>query len=250
MAWVTVSLLRRLLGLPIHPAMRRRECLVVSHRTYKVIEKHKAFPVLCFRLGADIRDELAAAVLLLPMVEPDLDATPSSGGGVAATVDPLVADALCQAAEEKRAHVRFGQLRGKRPPAAAISSMKPPGATVADVVGSLPWRVTSSHRFRRAAHVNVQELAEGKVLLEDLCNRDLAPCRFVNGVDSRVVLGCWATGRSLSFVLNGILKACLGWLLLGRKSIGNCWLASADEPRRFVQLRDAVVPPPGLEAAL
>ena len=122
------------------------------------------------------------------------------------------------------------------------------------MVKSLPWHVTSSHRFRRAAYVNVQELAEVKVLLEDLCNRDLAPGRFVNGVDSRVVLGCWAKGRSSSFVLNGILRASLGWLLLERKWIDKFWLASADnpadDPSRFVKLRDAVVPLPGLELAL
>ena len=100
--------------------------------------------------------------------------------------------------------MRFEQLGETRLPAEQVSKMRPPDTVVADVVKAIPWRVSSLHKSRISAHVNVQGLAEVKGLLERLCNTDLARGMFVNGVDSRVVLGFWAKGRSPSYVLNGI----------------------------------------------
>eukprot|EP00972_Heterocapsa_arctica_P066066 9745532-Heterocapsa_arctica.AAC.1 len=60
---------------------------------------------------------------------------------------------------------------------------------------------------------------------------------MANGSDSRVAIGCWAKGRSSSYLLNGVLRATMGWLVFGRKALANFWICSgsnvADDPSRF-----------------
>ena len=80
-----------------------------------------------------------------------------------------------------------------------------------------------------------------KCVLKDSVSRTLASQRLVNGIDSRVVLGCWGKGRSSSNKLNAVARSCIGWAVLGRKRLVNFWLASgdnfSDEPSRFKVLR-------------
>ncbi len=87
----TLDLVRRNVGLFVHPLMHRRELMTVFHRIYKwlsSIGKHtvSAWPV-------HITDELVSAACLLPYAVSHLkwpvsfrfkatDATPESGGSV------------------------------------------------------------------------------------------------------------------------------------------------------------------------
>eukprot|EP00973_Karenia_brevis_P057981 8071535-Karenia_brevis.AAC.1 len=72
------------------------------------------------------------------------------------------------------------------------------------------------------------------------------PCRAVNISDSKVVVYCFAKGRSSSYRLNGLLRRVLGHLVLGRVSFVNLWVRSecnpADDPSRFVRLRAPMAP--------
>eukprot|EP00972_Heterocapsa_arctica_P083757 12342050-Heterocapsa_arctica.AAC.1 len=47
---------------------------------------------------------------------------------------------------------------------------------------------------------------------------------MANGSDSRVAIGCWAKGRSSSYLLNGVLRATMGSNV-------------ADDPSRFKVVR-------------
>ena len=86
-----------------------------------------------------------------------------------------------------------------------------------------------------------------KCVLKDSVSRTLKSQRLVNGIDSRVVLGCWGKGRSSSNKLNAVARSCIGWAVLGRKRLVNFWLASgdnfSDEPSRFKVLRARVFMP-------
>jgi hypothetical protein len=70
-----------------------------------------------------------------------------------------------------------------------------------------------------------------------LCSTSLSLSRHVNIIDSRVVLGCWAKGRSSSFMVNGVLRKCLGMHVFGGKLVLNFWVKSeenpSDPPSRF-----------------
>ena len=64
---------------------------------------------------------------------------------------------------------------------------------------------------------------------------------FVNGCDSRVVVGAFGKGRSSSHQLNGVLRSILGWLVLGRVQWRNFFIPTdlnvADDPTRSRPLR-------------
>ena len=48
----------------------------------------------------------------------------------------------------------------------------------------------------------------------------------VNGSDSMVSIGAWATGRSGSMLINGKLRKTMCWQILGRKALANYHLTS------------------------
>ena len=80
-----------------------------------------------------------------------------------------------------------------------------------------------------------------KQRLKQRCKENITPERLVNGTDSRVVLGSWAKGRSSSSQLNGVYRSCLGWLVLGQKTLSQFWVPSkenpSDDPSRLAPLR-------------
>jgi hypothetical protein len=87
-------------------------------------------------------------------------------------------------------------------------------------------------------------------LLSRVVAQDLSDTQLVNGVDSRVILGAFAKGRSSSSQLNKVLRGCLGLQVLGRKRVLNFWVPSADnpadDPSRSVTLRRPARSPAGL----
>ena len=74
------------------------------------------------------------------------------------------------------------------------------------------------------------------------------------GVDSQVLLGAWGKGRSSAGRLNQVLRASLGWTILGRKDLKLFWVPTkqnpADDPSRNVPLRRPTAVPPHLEHLL
>jgi hypothetical protein len=76
----------------------------------------------------------------------------------------------------------------------------------------------------------------------------LSAARLVVMVDSMVAVGEISKGRSSSFVVNGLIRELLGSLVLGQQSLALLWVPTdvniADNPSRFVPLRDRCAVPP------
>ena len=243
-AYIEKSVLRRHLSLYTHPFMHRRELMCLFHRSFKWCSQLQISRAAV--LPADICDELASAALMLPHAVGHIrwpvsarlsctDATPQTGGAVAAVVSQRLADSLYRMTEFRGSHVRLDT------PHQPQSTLLPPDPLAAEIVKCIDWRVTRSHSFSETSHINLQEMHELRLELQDSANRSLTPLRLVNGTDSMVCLGAWARGRSSSYLLNGILRRTLGWQIMGRKSLSNFHLRSednpSDDPSRLVELR-------------
>jgi len=248
------SVVKRLTALYVHPFMHRRECFSCWHRVFKWLSNISPGQVVA--VPPDIRDEIAVASLIIPIAYTNIrapvsntitttDATPDRGGATACDVQSEICNALWRMTEYKGEHVRLDQkyFSETNPPASA----NPEAALVVDM---LPWRVSNSHNFKRRAHINAQELLEVLELLKRNCNETLDMLRLVNGVDSKVVLGCWAKGRSSSFVLNGLLRKGLAWSLFGWKFLSNYWLPTDRNPSDHPSRNRPLPPAPKLEASV
>ena len=106
------------------------------------------------------------------------------------------------------------------------------------VAESMDWQVTGSYAFRETSHVNLQEV---RALRREV--RRLAACgEGRNSVliclnDSRVVVGCVSKGRSSSYKLNGMLRAMIFHLVLGRMSLALLWVETS---AKYVACRQAL----------
>ena len=110
-----------------------------------------------------------------------------------------------------------------------------------ELAGCIDWPVIDETELAETQHVNMQELREVCWALKHQCQLSLVPGRCANFVGSLVGLGCWAHGRSSSYLLNGELRTACGWAVLARKSLDNLYLRSefnpSDNPSRHVPLR-------------
>ena len=88
---------------------------------------------------------------------------------------------------------------------------------VKEVVESVPWHTYSSRKFPGIKHVNIRELGGLCETNRRSAELSLFPVRNVIGTDSNVSLGALAKGRSPSFHLNRVLRANLGYSIVGRK---------------------------------
>ena len=239
------ELLRRHISLFTHPFMHRRELMSVFGNVYTWLAAQRACTVV--RWPPEVADEVAAASFCLPLAEAHIrwpvstrfsatDATPDAGGACHTPVPEAVADALYRTSEFRGFRARL-DMRGLD----FAHMIAPPDPDLASLVRTLPWTEHRSRRFRRTEHINLQELEEVIEELRLACRRSLAPARLVNAIDSGVVLGAWARGRSSSRQVNRRLRHALGWAILGRKSLVNVHLASAENPAddasRFVPMR-------------
>ena len=108
----------------------------------------------------------------------------------------------------------------------------------------LPWSTTNSGRFRKTAHINLQEARALKTELRTMILAEPHRCRAgrrsVIGVDSRVLCGAGMKGRSSSYRLNGILRTITSLLVSFRISLALPWVGTksnpADHPSRHVPL--------------
>ncbi|CAE7526448.1 unnamed protein product, partial [Symbiodinium pilosum] len=169
------------------------------------------------------------------------DATPSSGGAVAAEVPTPLAAELWRQAEITGEAVRID--RGVDADWDALEP-KQPSVFASSVAECLPWRVTSSYSFKQTSHVNLQELrALRREVIRLAAHGKLRGTILIALNDSRVVVGAVAKGRSSSFKLNGLLRGMLPHLVLGQISLAVLWIETAanpaDHPSRFRSL-----PPP------
>ena len=252
------NLLRRLVGNFVIPFLHRRECTSTFHRVYKFMSELEIGEVVSW--PSDIRDEIALAALLLPLAASHMrwpisetvtltDASPSAGGAVSCRVLESLSEALYDACEQNGEHVRMDDPFRD---AAHMSSMPPPAPEIDSIVKCLPWEAASCHEFKRSSHVNIQGLQEIRKVVVDRSQQTSDAKGLVNGSDPRVAIGCWGQARSSPYLLNGVLRATLGWLVYARRSLANFWVCSgsnvADDPSRFKPVRVPEVPPAWLES--
>jgi hypothetical protein len=76
----------------------------------------------------------------------------------------------------------------------------------------LPWSVRSAYRFKAPAHINLQEARALRREIKHLARADSVAKRVLVFIDSLVVLGAFAKGRSSNFKLNRILRSTLPYL--------------------------------------
>ena len=219
-------------------------------------------------LPADIADEFATAALLLPMASTNLrapldpiltcsDATPTGGGVVEARVSRRMAEQLYTCSQHKGEYTRQ-DWAGREDEYLDLDHFKIPDHLQV-AVKCCPWRVSRKFNFKESAHVNLQEALAVKSALKsqissdlpDLCSAPVAPGptfkakRLFNGSDSRVVNGAWRKGRSSSFLLNGILRSCIEWEILGNETVSNFYIHTkdnpADDPSRHAPIRAPIM---------
>ena len=103
--------------------------------------------------------------------------------------------------------------------------------------------VTHETHYAEPSHVNLQDLREALTEIRQECGENVVAERIVNSVDSLVTLGAMAKGRSSSAQVKGLLRAYLGYFLVGRKYMHNFNVNTrynpADDPSQFAKLRDA-----------
>ncbi len=246
---ITKKALQKLIGLFVHPFMHRRECMCVFHHVYQYMDKMNEG--VSQKMPQFIRDEIAVAVLLLPLscsnirwpISAQLSATDASskGGGRASTITTRVFAKCLYRLGEKRGE--YTRLDWSDFPIEPPSSMEPLPEVLVNTLMHHSWTTTQSCRFRRKEHINLLELEMLKQEVKGRIQSGNFGCRIVNLCDSRVVVGAWAKGRSSSKQLNHRLRTCLPWMLAGEVSVTNLWVDTKSNPADFPS-RFRPIPPP------
>ena len=212
------------------------------------------------KLPHAIKDELAFCAFLMPLARADLklqidttivatDATPQSGGACDAVAPTIIAENLYTcAAEHNGEHVRFGDdhiFESVFLP----TRMTPLNEELEVLIEGFAWRGLGGYRFNRTEHIDIQEFAALKNELKRLVSRrGIVRGRRVVLVDSRVVVGAWAKGRSSSRRLSRSLRGAIGWSVLGLCKLKVVWVNTkvnpADDVSRFVLLVTPKILPP------
>ena len=129
-----------------------------------------------------------------------------------------------------------------------------PAVWIGQLGRSLAWKKVIQFEFKRSNHININEQLSYRSLLKHV-SKTSPHTRFCTLLDSRVVIGCNAKGRSSSKQLNFYLSSSLPYIvggdlypyLLHIGSSDN----SSDDISRFVALRTPSEPlPPWLRALL
>lgn len=129
-----------------------------------------------------------------------------------------------------------------------------PPAWMGQLARSLKWKKLLQYEFKRRNHINVNEHLSYRSLMKHLSKTE-PHSRFCTLLDSRVIIGCNAKGRSSSKQLNFYLGSTLPYIIGGDLypfllHVGTGDNAS-DDISRFIALRDPTEPvPPWLLALL
>jgi len=200
------------------------------------------------RLTGAARTDLLVATCLAPLLYADLKAQPvpqlfatdasSLGGGcTVAAITNEELDFLYSIAEERGEHVRLDWDPAAEPP----TELRDARAFAAPLACRLDWKILYGYRFKYRKHINLLELEALLTLMKHLVNRGIRDARVLVLVDSRVLLGALAKGRSSSRRINHVLKKISGRSLLSG-IVFECvwiptWANAADAPSRFTDLQ-------------
>ena len=241
--------LQKLIGCFVHPFMHRRECMSIFNHVYLFIENLPDHGIK--RLPHHIRDEIASAVLLLPFAQSNIrtpvsvrlaatDASSRKGGRASCLTSRAFAKTLYRFAETKG---EYGRLDWIKHSIAPPTCMKSAPAVLEDALNKHHWTATHSMNFKKKEHINILELEMVKQEIKDRANNHGGNVRVVNLCDSRVVVGCFAKGRSSSKNLNHRLRSCVPWLLASDVHLVNLWVSTHANPADYPS-RDKAIPPP------
>eukprot|EP00438_Fugacium_kawagutii_P016098 Skav225961 [mRNA] locus=scaffold6030:95987:98131:- [translate_table: standard] len=253
--------LQKLMGLFIHPFMHRRECMSIFHHAYRYVDQLPEQGL--FKLPQHVRDELAAAAVLLPLSVSNIrwpvsvqvaatDASSVRGGRASCLTSKAFAKTLYRFGEKRGEYTRLDWESHAIPPP---SSMQAAPSALVDTLMKHKWVASHSMPFKRREHINLLELEMVKQEIMDRVNSGRGHCRIVNLCDSRVVVGSFAKGRSSSIQMNSRLRSCMAWSLIGDLSLTNLWVDThhnpADYPSRNKEIPDpapACFPDPLLDS--
>jgi hypothetical protein len=251
---VTKELLQNLLGCYVQAFVFRRECMSCAHHIYSFIENLP--PGVVVQLPSPLRDEIFSMALCLGLaqawvrdpVDTEIsatDATPSRGGRTRAHVTAEFSASLYRLGEQWGESGRLDWTAEEE--ASLPSKMVRAGTELERVIECLDWRVAGDWSFTQSSHINLSELRALKGELRALA---LDPTRHRHRrivlLDSRVVVGATAKGRSSSFKLNGLLRSCLGYTLGPRISLGLIWINTHINPADHPSRSRPLPPPPPL----
>lgn len=122
-----------------------------------------------------------------------------------------------------------------------------PAPWVGQLSRSLKWKKLLQYPIQRTNHINVNEQLAYRSLLKNL-SKEKPHSRFCSLLDSRVIIGCNAKGRSSSKQLNFYLGSTLPYIMGGDLYPYHIHVGSADSASddisRFVKLRDQATEPP------
>jgi hypothetical protein len=253
----TLRMIQRLVGLFVHPFAIRRCCMSVFHRTYKwMAEFDEARLGLMgdgvekvFEMPRDIRDEFVAAAAHVLVAEADLraqvstriactDATPSRGGVVSARVSRQLSESLFDRGMFGGFRTRLDwkatdyEVLTKAWEDSSYAQVAANGVNndITDLLDATPWQVDWEDNFPETAHVNLQEALGVKRRLVMSLSEGTERLRIVTFSDSWVVIGAWGKGRSSSILLNGVLRSCMGWQILGGRDMVCIYCPTAFNP--------------------
>ena len=156
------------------------------------------------------------------------DSTTRAAGGAYTHTSVEHAESLYQLSEHRGEHVRLDWVTLDSEP--AETTMRKAQPVLQEFLMSHKWKPSRSYYFRKSAHVNLQEMRALKSELKSEAIKDPEGKRLINLVDSRVVLGAYAKGRSSSLHLNNIQRSCIPYSVAGRKHISNIWVDTHNNP--------------------
>ena len=246
--YVSKTILQSLVGSLVHPFMHARCLMSTLNRTYRCLASMT--PCADVRISAAVQDELTAAMLLLaysytelraevPNILSAADATTIRGGRCDCVIPDELAAALWGRGERRG---ECGKLRWTDLEQSLLPTKMPkPDQELASIVTSLPWVCGEGLDFDGPVqHINIQELRAvigeiGRKITNAVFRKRLAIF-----IDSRVVTGAVAKGRSSSIVLNTWLPRltirCLSARLQLRVLRTDAKSNPADAPSRRVPL--------------
>ena len=271
----SVEMWRAAVSLWVHVLLFRRCSLALlqhvfqfgdsSGRSYRESDPRDVLPI-----QGRAASELLALVVFSPLFETDLrarwaeelvctDASSAWGASVAARVAPEVTAELWRHRDRRGGYVRVGDDWETLRAAASLSSERDqlivenaarladsapvpapevdPATWLEDLVAHLPWKQKLRFHMPGSDHINVKE---AKAYCADVRRVAADPSqhgtRRMTGLDSRVVTGANAKGRSSSARLNAPLRRVVPDQLLGGLYYGSNFVRThvnpADDPTR------------------
>ena len=242
----TRTVLESLVGTIVHPFMHARHLMSTLLHTYPFIMNMGPEEV---RLPAAVVDELLACSILLCGAYTDIraqvstsisatDATPIRGGACRAVIPQKLSNALFRRGEQRGEHgmLRWTDLEAENLPC----HMQRPSADLDELVIALPWCDGRGWDFARTLHINLQEMAAVIDEVQLRISQGLRRSRVVIIIDSRVVVGAIAKGRSSSKPLNAMLRKLSMSCMCARVQLRVVWASTtanpADAPSRHCEL--------------